>query len=102
MSRGIGRVQRQVLDALQSGEWLTARQLAEAVYEATRASDHQVMSTRRAIHGLRERGLVQVEFGDGDALRRRHRGGSDTEVVRPPGEPADATAMGRSGRCSAP
>lgn len=60
MSRGIGRLQRQVLAALEAaGKQQTAAQLAAALWPDGWTRPQEV-SLRRAMHGLAERGLAWV------------------------------------------
>jgi hypothetical protein len=59
MSRGVGRVQRHILEALAGGDWLTVEQLARR--REPEPSRAVVESTRRAVKQLNRAGGVDLE-----------------------------------------
>lgn len=61
MGRGLGKLQRAVLDAIAASEyaWVTTSELAEATGAVPR-------EVRRAVRALEARGLVTVEHGSID------------------------------------
>lgn len=76
MSRGLGRVERGVLDALRAE--LTTRELARSIYRADEPTEAQLVSVRRAVANLRRRGLVTTQGEPGEAHRVRLTGEGET------------------------
>lgn len=72
MSRGHGKVQRAVLDALRASQWGQARPsgIAAAVY-GPEPTDAQRSAVRRAIRGLVAEGLVHKRMGGSEDSRPR-------------------------------
>lgn len=68
-SRGLGRVQRGILDAFRVE--LTTRQLAQLVYDVDEPTETQLVAIRRAVDDLRRLGLVTTEGEPGKPQRVR-------------------------------
>jgi hypothetical protein len=58
MSRGHGKVQRQILAVLNDADAVSTRRLAEAIYDRPDVADAQLVATRRALRGLETKRLV--------------------------------------------
>lgn len=94
MSRRPGRAQRDILDALAASEvWLSIRELACIVYGTEQPVEHQERAVRRAVAGLRARGLAQTRIGWAETRTVHH-----PDLWWPDGRQA---GVGRRWRCAA-
>jgi hypothetical protein len=63
VGRGLGKVQQNILDALaDAGRWVPTYGLAVMVHASL--SPSAVESTRRAMHGLYDRGLIRLRWAN--------------------------------------
>lgn len=66
MSRGLGKLQQGILDTLKNRpDAISAFDLAKALYETEHPTRAAMVSTRRTIHSLTQKGLVLSGFAEG-------------------------------------
>jgi hypothetical protein len=86
MSKGLGRIQRQVLEELAREQPLTTFQLAARIYDCPidadglpLVADAQLVAVRRALLGFQRKGTVSGHRGFHDRRARWFVKGSDQE-----------------------